>query len=282
MLNIGVLFKKYFNDKDKIFDRLKDLGVNPFDCTDGVSPSMCRSEIGDTDKRRDAVCTTDFILCFGGDGTILRSITHALKHNAPILGVNFGKLGFLSDINYKELHKSIDALKNNNYKLEQRMLLDIKVIRNNLTIFQGNALNEAALVKAHDSKLIKLNLYANRQLVYNTRSDGIIISTPTGSTAYSMSAGGPIVAPNIHVIIATPLNSHMLGMRPIIFNEDDKLEIKIPENHKIYLQSDGNIKCEILSDDKVFICKSESIVNFVKLKQKTFYGILRRKLKIGS
>ena len=270
MLTIGVLFKLYIKDKEKILDALMEMGV--------------RSEEIQINKLESTAqySKIDFILCFGGDGTILRSLEYSIAYNAPVLGVNLGKLGFLSDTSLKELKQSIQFLINKKYCLESRMLLDVHVIREKKEIFRGLALNEAVLFKACNSKLINIKLYSNRHFVYETRSDGIVISTPTGSTAYSMSAGGPIISPAMQAIVATPLNPHILTIRPIIFAENDVLCLESPIEQQMYLQTDGKSRCELHKSDKIIIKKASQTIKFVKLTQKTFYRILRKKLQMGK
>ena len=279
MLNIGLLFKIYLNDKDIIMEELYKLGKE-FQVT--------FYELN-KDKQMHENCITipkhpktDFILCFGGDGTMLRSMGYSLLHQAPVLGVNLGKVGFLSDTSLKDLKKSIYALVNKKYRIENRMLLDIQAFRGHETIFKGIALNEIVLFKGNNSKLINLRLYANRQYVYEVRSDGLVICTPTGSTAYSLSAGGPICSSAMKAIIATPLNPHILTVRPFVFDKDEIIEIRIPAKQQVYLQTDGNSRCELQYQDKIIIKKSKETIKFVKLTQKTFYRILRKKLQMGK
>jgi NAD+ kinase len=224
----------------------------------------------------------DYIICFGGDGTMLRSIYCSAIFNAPVLGVNFGKLGFLTDITINELENSIHMLDSGNYSLEKRMMLEVNVVRENKTILSEIALNDVVMHKGHESRLIDINLYSSGNLIYEMRSDGVIISTPTGSTAYSLSAGGPIISPELEALIVTPLNPHILSIRPMVFSSGDIIEILVPENQTSYLQMDGVAKTEILTDDRVIIKKSNNLINFVKVSYSNFYEVLRNKLNMGK
>ena len=275
MLKLGLLFKPGLKDKEKILKELElwkqELGYD----------SQEISGRGDVALISDWQEEIDFILCFGGDGTILHSVEYSIFHKAPVLGVNLGKLGFLSGTSLKDLKRSIFALINGKYKIENRMLLDLKVIRDKNIVFQGIALNDVVLFKGDYAKLVNLRLYSNRQFVYQARCDGMIISTPTGSTAYSLAAGGPIISPTLQSITVTPLNPQILTTRPMVFDKDDIIEIKLPQNHQVYLQTDGNSRCDVRFNDKVIIKKAEQTVKFVKLNQETFYNILRKKLQIG-
>ena len=260
MLKIGIMFKNYFDDKDRIIKEMESLGVVPILL----------------DTKEDI--NLDYIFCFGGDGTILRSLKFALFYNVPILGVNFGKIGFLTSIQYKELEKSVNALKTNKFNTQSRMLLDISVIRENQNVYQGVALNEAVVIKAHNSKLIKLKLTVNKKFIYDARADGLIVSTPTGSTAYSLSARGPIVMPNTQVLLVTPLNSSKLNISSIVLDKYDVIEIVPVENHVMHLQSDGNVTTDIHCNDKIVIKKSDKTINFVVLSENNFYHKIRKLL----
>ena len=213
---------------------------------------------------------------------MLRSVEFSLKYKAPVFGVNYGKLGFLSDCSMNELKKAIHDLKNKRFQLESRVLLDVKVFRQKQQILHTKALNDAVLHKEGDVKLIDIRLYVNKQFVYKTRSDGIVVSTPTGSTAYSLSAGGPIMSPAMRAIIVTPLNPHILTIRPMVFGENESIELRLPVDNQAYLQVDGISKCKLECNDVIIVRKSRQSVNFVKLTQKTFYKILRKKLNMGK
>ena len=286
---LGILFKRILLDKEMIIKEIeavtKELQVTSYELQEmpPPSPPAHTSQGGQNETPNSELPPKiDFILCFGGDGTMLRSAENSIFYSAPVLGVNLGKLGFLTDISLKELKQSIQSLINKKYRLENRMLLDISVIRENKPIYQGIALNDAVIFKGSNSKLIRLRLYANRQFVYETRSDGIVVSTPTGSTAYSLSAGGPLISPIMQAIVVTALNPHILTVRPMVFDENETIEIKLPEKHHIFLQTDGNSRCELEYQDRIIIKKSQNALKFVKLTQKTFYQVLRKKLQMGK
>ena len=286
MLNIGLMFKHYLPKKNQIIKLLSDIEREKDICfyllgeaTTEMIPKD-KNIPHNTDSENDF--KIDYIFCFGGDGTILRSVEYSILHNAPVLGVNFGKLGFLSDSTIREIRHSIDELQNGNFHLEKRMMLDIYVYRNKELIYSDLSLNEAVLSKGIISKLIKIRLYANRHFVYETRSDGMIISTPTGSTAYSLSAGGPIILPTMEAILVTALNPHAFTIRPMVFAGDTQFEIRIPIDNEVYLQTDGKNRYLLQHDDKIIIRKSLQSLKFIKLKNKTFYKLLRKKLYMGK
>lgn len=223
----------------------------------------------------------DMILVFGGDGTILRAKEFAIKYNAPILGINTGNLGFLSEITLDELDKFIKNLLNQKYKLQERMLLKVSVKRDRDIVFShGLALNDVVIYKGVTPKLLDLSVYSNKRSVVETRCDGLIISTPTGSTAYSLSAGGPILSPIMHAIVVAPLNPHVLTVRPMVFSSTDLISVKVFK--EAVLQIDGKNSFNLVSGDLIITTASAKKVAFVKLGNRTFYQILRKKLHMGK
>lgn len=227
--------------------------------------------------------TLSSILVFGGDGTILRAKSFAIKTGAPLLGINIGKLGFLSETTPKQLEKSIDYLLNNRYKVQTRMLLSIKVYRKKEVIYQGLALNDAVLFRAITPKMIEVKIKTNNHLIYTTRCDGLVASTPTGSTAYSLSGGGPILDPLMDAVVFCPLNPHILSIRPIVFSSKDVLSFELISCfNNPQLQVDGVNKISLNKGDIIKITASDKRVPFVKLSNKTFYQILRKKMHMGK
>ncbi len=223
----------------------------------------------------------EMILVFGGDGTILRAKEFAIKYNAPLLGINTGNLGFLSEITPEELEKFIKALIDKKYKIQTRMLLKVSVKRDKKTVFSnGLALNDVVIYKGITPKLLDLSVYSNKRSVVETRCDGLIISTPTGSTAYSLSAGGPILSPIMNAIVVAPLNPHVLTVRPMVFSSTDVISVKVFRESK--LQIDGKNTFDLQSGDLIITTASDKKVKFVKLGNRTFYQILRKKLHMGK
>ncbi len=297
MKHIGLVFRPkttYESIINTLMDHFKDQCVfyllqgDDFDgsCSLKYPPISVQSvQITDLCKnqRTGIPAKLDYILVFGGDGTILRSMHYALGFHSSILGFNMGNLGFLTDCRISELIPSVSLLLKGKFQVEKRMLLDISVLRNNERIVHQPALNDAVIYKGELSRLISLKLYSNKRYVYETRCDGIITATPTGSTAYSMSSGGPIISPNMDAFIVNPLNPHVLSIRPMIFNAEDTLHYKLEEPHSsTVLQIDGINVIQLLPKDKVTIKCSAKKMSFIKLSHRTFYQILRKKLKMGN
>ncbi len=225
----------------------------------------------------------DCILTFGGDGTFLRAVNFSLSTETPLLGVNLGKLGFLSDTSLTELENSIVDLMKRKFKVQERMMLKVTVKRESETIITGTALNDVVIHRGFTPSLIDIDLSANRRFVVQTRCDGIIVSTPTGSTAYSLSAGGPIISPVMDAIVITPLNPHVLTVRPMVFSANDTLQLKILNSESTsLLQLDGRNIHDLKVGDKVTVSSATEKVKFIKLSNKTFYQILRKKFHMGK
>ncbi len=278
MKNFGLFVNPFDKDiGDKINHILKKLyqehSVNFVAlCKENNFPEFVQK---DTDK------TIDIIIVFGGDGTILRAKEFAIKYNAPILGVNTGNLGFLSEITPEELERFIKSLIQNKYKIQSRMLLKVLVKREKKTIYSdGLALNDVVIYRGITPKLMDISIYSNKRSVVETRCDGLIISTPTGSTAYSLSAGGPILSPVMDAIVVAPLNPHVLTVRPMVFSSTDIISIRTYKEG--LLQIDGKNTMELKPDDIIVTTASDKRVNFVKLGNRTFYQILRKKLHMGK
>ena len=225
----------------------------------------------------------DCVLVFGGDGTILRAVKSALDYEVPIMGINLGHLGFLSEISLDELDKAIKELKNEKYKILSRMMLKITIKREDKKIVSDLALNDAVISKGDKPKLINLKVYDDRRYVFSTRCDGIIAASPTGSTAYSLSAGGPIISPVMDAIVVVPITPHVLTVRPIVFPASSNISFVIDEESETsWLQLDGQNKAQLYAGDRIIITSAQSKVDFIKFSNRTFFKTLRTKMHLGK
>jgi NAD+ kinase len=225
----------------------------------------------------------DCIMVFGGDGTILGAVDSALESSAPILGINMGKLGFLSDFSVAEFNRYIGRLMNDEYCTISRMLLEARVKKNSKTLYRGFALNDAVIYKGLVSRLIDIRFYSNKDFVLESRCDGMIASTPTGSTAYSLSAGGPIMSPEMNAFIVAPLCPHILSVRPMVFPAETELKFKMTRVFKeTMLQLDGKNVHLLVDGDSVIVNAVRERVKFITLTGKNFYQTLRKKLHMGK
>jgi NAD+ kinase len=223
------------------------------------------------------------IIVFGGDGTILRSAKFSLATEAPILGVNLGRLGFLTECGLRDAPKARDQLVYGKYSLQERMLLEVSLLRGGKELLHETALNDTVVFKGASARLIDLRLSCNRQFVLDTRCDGIVAASPTGSTAYSLSSGGPILSPEMEAMIVAPLNPHVLSVRPMVFAARDRIRFRLlNELEGTMLQIDGQNIHELHTDDEVLVTGSSRRISFVRLSNRTFYEVLRKKLHMGK
>jgi NAD+ kinase len=221
----------------------------------------------------------DLLIALGGDGTILRTASHAFGLDKPVIGVNLGTIGFMSEIEAHEI-ELFDKLFSGNFTIESRMMLDVEIIKKDAgVIFTDSALNDAVVSHGSVARLIEIDLFCDGVKITHYRADGVIIATPTGSTAYSMSAGGPIIDPNIACLCVTPICSHSLINRPVIFSHDSVLEIK---NRNVepdaYLSIDGRVNLQLDKSDIVRIRKSQHTTKLISVKNHGFFEVIREKI----
>ena len=220
------------------------------------------------------------IFVLGGDGTFLRAVRWAGDQNIPILGVKFGEVGFLADITEDRLFKAAEFILNNEFTTKPRMRLKIKVIREGRELAGETVLNEIVISKGAFSKLASIKTYINDSYLTTYRSDGLIISTPTGSTAYSLSAGGPIIHPEVHGIIMTPICPFTLTVRPLIVPDSAIIKVKLEEIYSdIILTFDGQTGIEIHEGDTIIAQKSRYPVNMIEMPDHNYFDILKTKLR---
>ena len=221
----------------------------------------------------------NFIISLGGDGTLLNTVTHVGKSNTKILGVNIGKLGFLSFDVHDVFEKIIDDIINNNYSLEKRSLVTLKNLNNKIE--KNFALNEISVIKKDSSSMIKIQCYIDNKFICTYWSDGLIISTPTGSTGYSLSCGGPILTPNNKNLLITPISPHNLGLRSLIISDESKIKLKI-ENQKFnFLVSMDSRSYTFKGEQEFIVEKSKFYVNLIHPNNFDFFETLRKKLNWG-
>lgn len=221
----------------------------------------------------------DLIISLGGDGTMLISAKEAIRGNIPVLAINMGSLGYLAEIKPQDAVKMLQDYENGNYKLEERSFLEVRYEDN---IFYG--LNELVITKGgHEAHLIQVEVYSNDIFVNKYRADGIIVATPTGSTAYSLSAGGSIVHPGLNALTITPLAPQSLTARPIIVNGCEVLSFKATSrDDAVHLNIDGNQWFQIKKGDLISARISNKKVKIIKPVNSDYYSILRQKLKWGD
>ena len=220
----------------------------------------------------------DMALSIGGDGTLLGVCRRFENQNVPVCGINLGTLGFLADIEPRELESRLAKILAGQYRVERRLLLS-GYVRNELgEKFLGNAINDVVITKGGVARMLRLGLYINQTHLMDYKADGMIVSSPTGSTAYSLSAGGPILNPNIRALLLTPICPHTFQMRPLIVNEDEEVLIKISAMQDVIVTLDGQVSHKIQPNDDVIVRKALATAHIVKFDDKNYYDVLKAKM----
>lgn len=225
--------------------------------------------------------TVDVVIVLGGDGTLLHAARLIGANGIPIIGINLGSLGFLTEVKLDEMYAALEGLLAGRYDIEERMLLNVEVIREGAIAAQYLALNDAVINKGALARIIELEVRANAQLVLSTRSDGLIISTPTGSTAYSLSAGGPILYPTLDAVVIAPICPHSLTNRPLVIPDRHEVEVYLHRGQDVMLTVDGQVGMPLLPKDYLQVRRAETTLKLLLPFGNTFFKLLREKLRWG-
>lgn len=223
--------------------------------------------------------SVDFVVVIGGDGTILRVARSAAIFDTPILGINFGTLGYLADVEKVNAIDAIEKVLNGDFTIENRMMLEPYVERGCVSHEINLALNEVCITNSVCSRMIKLSVEVNGEYFDTFRADGIIVSTPTGSTAYNLSAGGPILSPHTELMTITHICPHTLYARPFVIDGNDVVRIRVQSNYNnVQMSCDGQSTVQMKNDDVIVVKKSRYVTRIIKTTSMNFYDILRRKM----
>lgn len=221
-------------------------------------------------------------ITIGGDGTLLSAARQAAVYGIPICGVNMGQLGFLTAIELPELNQALERLIGGKYYVEERLMLDAAVIRSGEILCSATALNDVVVTKGGFARMIRLNLYIDGLLTANYPADGLIMATSTGSTGYSLSAGGPIVNPSLKVIILTPICPHTLYSRSLLVSEEEEIKVTVQATHNdVFLTVDGQTMQQLRPEDTVIVRRSPYCANFIHFGHKSYYETVYTKLTAG-
>lgn len=222
----------------------------------------------------------DLVIVVGGDGSMLGAARAMVNHATPVLGVNRGNLGFLTDICPEKLEEQVEDVLAGNYMVEQRFLLETEVRRGDNPVGQGDALNDVVLHPGKSTRMISFELYIDGQFVYRVKADGLIIATPTGSTAYALSAGGPIMHPRLDAIVIVPMYPHTLSSRPMVVNADSELKIVLDPQMSIYplVSCDGQNDISCNPGDTLHIRRKAQKLRLIHPFEHNFYEVCRNKL----
>jgi NAD+ kinase len=226
---------------------------------------------------------SDLLLVLGGDGTILATAREATPRGIPILPINMGSLGFLTSFTGEELYPALEAVLEGRTTVDERVLLQVERVHNDEVLTHQWVLNEAVVHKGTLARMIELELYIDGSFVCRYRADGLIVATPTGSTAYSMSAGGPIVHPAVESILITPICPHTLSDRPVVVPDTSLIELRVADNSdSVFLTLDGQTGVPMAVGDRVKIGRAAERLKLIQPPNKSYFEILRSKLKWGE
>ena len=225
---------------------------------------------------------TECVIVLGGDGTLIQAARDLSNLDILVLGINIGTLGYLMEVGMDEAFEAVDRLIAGEFYVEERMLLEGKVLRNNEQIFSHIALNDIVLNRCGSLKIIDFDVYVNGEYLITYPADGLVVSTPTGSTAYNLSAGGPIVRPVTNIILMTPVCPHTINKSSVVYGGDDTLEIRMVKSRsdveERVVSFDGNESIELKTDDRILISKSSKYAKIIRFGQHNFLQVLRNKL----
>lgn len=265
-------------DKDlvhtkNVAESLCDFGVQIFTNVKGIANADYVENMDEIFKK------ADIAVVLGGDGTLLNTSKYAYEYGVPLLGYNIGNLGFLVELEKGE-KSEFSRLFSGDFETEDRMMLCAKVVREGKEVFSGIALNDVVVSRGATPKMVHLSLKVDDNQVSDYYSDGIIVATPTGSTAYSLSAGGPVVAPDLDVIIITPVCPHTVTSRPVVVSGKSEavLAVDIYHNEDVVVMCDGEHGIKLESGDKVVVSKADKCTKLIRFGKKSFFDILQHKL----
>lgn len=224
----------------------------------------------------------DLVLVLGGDGTMIATARMVGDSEVPVLGVNFGGLGYLAEFRFEELYAALDTILAGNYRLDKRVMLSVELRRDKQTATRNRVLNDVVINKSALARIIEIEAYFNKQFVNSFRADGLIVSTPTGSTAYNLSAGGPVIFPSMNAVVITPICPFTLSNRPIVVPDDAEIELRLKtENEDVSLTLDGQVGFTLQVEDQVVIRKSDTTFNLIQPANRNYFDVLRDKLRWG-
>ena len=232
-------------------------------------------------EHKDLFSLSDIVISLGGDGTLLHAARQAAIHNKPVMGINMGNLGFLTDTDLVHAKKALLALKEKRYSIDKRMMLCGTVVRDAVEQPSFFAFNDIGIMKALVSRIIHLKASINDHEINRYSGDGLLISSPTGSTAYSLSAGGPIVNPSLECLLLTPICPHSLNARSIITSSNDIVEIEVmSQDRNITLTADGQAETTLFAGDKILVKKADIYVELLRTQEQNFFDLLHEKITI--
>jgi len=224
----------------------------------------------------------DLVLVLGGDGTMIATARMIGDEEVPVLGVNYGSLGYLTEFRIEELYDALEMILADNFRLDKRVMLAVELFRGPDLVTRNRVLNDVVINKSALARIIEIEAYLNKQFVTSFRADGLIVSTPTGSTAYNLSAGGPIIFPSMNAMVVTPICPFTLSNRPLVVPDDAMIELLMKTDQEdVSLTLDGQVGYSLKVDDRVVIRKSRTTFNLIQPSNRNYFDVLRDKLRWG-
>ncbi|HRI02489.1 MAG TPA: NAD(+)/NADH kinase [Pyrinomonadaceae bacterium] len=249
--------------------------------TKGIDQAGEVIEAGTSDTENSTV-DADLIVVLGGDGTMISTARLIGSGDVLVLGINYGSLGYLTDFRIEEMFPAIEAIIAGDYEIDSRVMLEAELLRGDERQAAGRVLNDVVINKAALARIIEIDVHLNELFVNSFRADGLIVATPTGSTAYNLSAGGPIIYPSMNAVVMTPICPFTLTNRPIVIPDAAVVELMLKEeNEGVFLTFDGQTGHRMKAGDRVVIRKSEATFNLVQPSHRNYFDVLRDKLKWG-
>jgi len=263
----------------ELFDWLLERGCEPL-----VEAHLARHLACPGVAAEDIPSRADMVVVLGGDGTLISTARTIGERDIPILGVNLGSLGFLTEIALDELYPALEKCLHGDYRVSERIMLRAVVVRDGRETASHLVLNDVVVNKGALARIVDLKTRVNSFHLTTFKADGLIISTPTGSTGYSLSAGGPIINPSMNCIVITPICPHTLTNRPLVIGDNSVVEVTVNslDDEDIYLTLDGQVGLELKSGDMIRVCRASHTAKLVMSKERDYFAVLRTKLKWGE
>ncbi|MEJ7617707.1 MAG: NAD(+)/NADH kinase [Pyrinomonadaceae bacterium] len=242
------------------------------------SETGCALEVVERERLAESV---DLIVVLGGDGTMIATARILGDREVPVLGINYGHLGYLAEFKIEEMVPALESILAGHYRVERRVMLEAELRRGEVRLSGGRVLNDAVISKSALSRIIEIEIRLNQQFVNSFRADGLIVSTPTGSTAYNLSAGGPIIYPSMNAVVITPICPHTLSQRPLVVPDSAEIELILKTEEDVALTLDGQVGFPLQVNDRVVVGKSSTTFQLIQPANRNYFDVLRDKLRWG-
>jgi NAD+ kinase len=285
---VGIVLKPHHPEALETFQRLvKWLCAHGITvaCAPEVSRARFEGEIGSRLEILDyeeMAAHVDLIVVLGGDGTMIGTARMIGDHSVPVLGINYGHLGYLAEFREEEMFPALESILEGNYRIDHRVMLAVELFRGEKLELHSRVLNDVVINKAARAHIIEIEAHLNGKFINTFRADGLIVSTPTGSTAYNLSAGGPVIYPSMNAVVMTPICPFTLSNRPIVVPDDALIEVSVKTpQEEVAITLDGQVGVPVVAEDRVLIRKSRTTFNIVQATNRNYFDVLRDKLRWG-